>query len=180
MNIFNQADGDYTQPGRFRRMLFGGFTLIVLAASAVQIAAEFNDGESLLQMLDDLALLCLALLIAAMLLQEYLQATKAINSLQAQLALARGQLQKLDDRSDEIGRQYRDVMQKQFDAWKLTASEQEITIGLLKGLSFKEIAVLRSTHEKTVRQQATSVYRKSALKGRHELAAWFFEDLLGP
>lgn len=47
---------------------------------------------------------------------------------------------------------------------------------LLKGLSFKEIAVVRDTVEKTVRQQASALYRKSGLSGRHELAAWFIED----
>ena len=50
---------------------------------------------------------------------------------------------------------------------------------LLKGLSFDEIATVRDTKEKTVRQQATAIYRKSGLNGRHEFAAWFFEDFLG-
>jgi len=45
---------------------------------------------------------------------------------------------------------------------------------MLKGLSLKEIAECRSTHEKTVRKQAV----KSNLSGRHELSAWFFEDML--
>jgi len=49
---------------------------------------------------------------------------------------------------------------------------------LLKGLSFKEIAALRITLEKTVRQQASSIYRKSGISGRHELAAWCIEDYL--
>ena len=53
-------------------------------------------------------------------------------------------------------------------------------IMMLKGLSFREIAELRETREKTVRQQASSVYRKSGVTSRNELAAWFFEDLLGP
>ena len=49
---------------------------------------------------------------------------------------------------------------------------------MLKGLSFREIAELRETREKTVRQQASSVYRKAGVAGRNELAAWFFEDML--
>jgi len=32
----------------------------------------------------------------------------------------------------------------------------------------------------TVRQQARSLYGKAGLAGRHELAAFFLEDLLGP
>jgi len=49
---------------------------------------------------------------------------------------------------------------------------------LLKGLSIKEIAALRETHEKTVRQQASAIYRKAGVAGRHAFAAWFIEDLL--
>ncbi|MFK3865693.1 helix-turn-helix transcriptional regulator [Pseudoalteromonas rhizosphaerae] len=49
---------------------------------------------------------------------------------------------------------------------------------LLKGLSFKEISALRSTKEKTVRQQASDIYSKADLEGRHEFAAWFLEDFM--
>jgi DNA-binding NarL/FixJ family response regulator len=34
--------------------------------------------------------------------------------------------------------------------------------------------------ETTVRQQARAIYRKAGLSGRHDLAAFFLEDLLGP
>ncbi|MGB0849457.1 MAG: helix-turn-helix transcriptional regulator, partial [Thiolinea sp.] len=65
-----------------------------------------------------------------------------------------------------------------FVDWVLTPSETEVAMLLLKGLSFEEIAGVRDTKEKTVRQQATAIYRKSGLNGRHEFAAWFFEDFL--
>ena len=42
------------------------------------------------------------------------------------------------------------------------------------------IAQLRETREKTVRQQASGVYRKAGVASRNELAAWFFEDMLSP
>jgi DNA-binding NarL/FixJ family response regulator len=50
----------------------------------------------------------------------------------------------------------------------------------LKGLRHKAIAELRQTSERTVRQQALAVYRKSGLGGRTDLAAFFLEDLLLP
>lgn len=68
----------------------------------------------------------------------------------------------------------------QLESWHLTVSEKEIALLLLKGLEHKEIAVLRGVSENTVRQQAGSLYRKAGLGGRHELAAFFLEDLLGP
>jgi DNA-binding CsgD family transcriptional regulator len=66
----------------------------------------------------------------------------------------------------------------QLHRWGLTASEKEVALLLLKGLSFKEIADLRGTNESTVRQQARALYKKAGLTGRHELAAFFLEDLL--
>jgi DNA-binding NarL/FixJ family response regulator len=71
-----------------------------------------------------------------------------------------------------------EVIQEQFSEWQLTAGEQEVALLLLKGLSFKEIAALRNTLEKTVRQQASGIYRKAGVTGRHAFAAWFIEDFL--
>lgn len=68
----------------------------------------------------------------------------------------------------------------QFARWDLTPAEQEVALLLLKGLSHKEIAQVRSVNETTVRQQARSLYRRAGLSGRNDLAAFFLEDLLGP
>jgi len=70
------------------------------------------------------------------------------------------------------------VVISQLENWSLSKSEQEVSILLLKGLSLDEISQIRSTKEKTIRQQASAIYKKSNLKGRHELSAYFFEDLL--
>ena len=70
------------------------------------------------------------------------------------------------------------VVIAQLEEWSLSKSEQEVSILLLKGLSLEEIGQIRNTKEKTVRQQASAIYKKSNLKGRHELSAYFFEDLL--
>jgi DNA-binding NarL/FixJ family response regulator len=51
---------------------------------------------------------------------------------------------------------------------------------MLKGLRHKEIAKIRHTSERTVRQQALAIYRKAGLEGRTDLAAYFLEDLLPP
>ncbi len=77
---------------------------------------------------------------------------------------------------DGLGR----AIQDQFDKWALTQGEADIAVLMLKGLSHKEIARLRVTSEATVRQQATSIYRKCGLASRAELAAFFLEDLLAP
>lgn len=69
------------------------------------------------------------------------------------------------------------VLEIQFKQWSLSKSEQEVALLLLKGLSLKEISQIRGTKERTIRQQASTIYQKSNLKGRHELSAYFIEDL---
>ena len=164
----------------YRQTVFAVFVLFVFGTSAAEIVAEFIDGETLSSMVDDLSRFALSAVMLAVFIYEYLAQRRALGELRGQLKKARGQLAQLDTQSQKIASQYRAVMQKQFDAWHLTASEQDVVIGLLKGLSFREIAELRETREKTVRQQASSVYRKAGLASRNELAAWFFEDMLEP
>ena len=69
------------------------------------------------------------------------------------------------------------AIEAQFDAWSLTPAEADIAGLLLKGVSLRDIAALRRTSEPTIRQQAQSIYRKSGLAGRRELAAYFLESL---
>ena len=70
------------------------------------------------------------------------------------------------------------VMNRQFKVWGLSGSEAEIALLLIKGLSMKEIAEARNVKDKTVRTQAASIYAKTGHSGRHELAAYFIEDLM--
>jgi DNA-binding NarL/FixJ family response regulator len=72
------------------------------------------------------------------------------------------------------------AIEHQFERWNLTAAEADVGLLLLKGLSHKEIATIRNTSERTVREQARTLYRKSGLAGRSSLSAFFLEDLLLP
>ena len=72
------------------------------------------------------------------------------------------------------------AIDRQFERWQLTPAEREVALLLLKGLALKDVANVRSTSERTVRQQALAVYRKAGLAGRAELSAFFLEDLLLP
>jgi DNA-binding CsgD family transcriptional regulator len=72
------------------------------------------------------------------------------------------------------------AIDQQFERWSLSPAEKEVALLLLKGLSHKELAEVRSVTEATARQQARAVYRKAGLSGRNDLAAFFLEDLLLP
>jgi len=73
-----------------------------------------------------------------------------------------------------------EVIARQLKEWGLTSTESEMAMLLLKGFSHKEIGILTKRSERTVRQHAIVVYRKSGLSGRAELSAFFLEDLLLP
>jgi len=154
------------------------FVMLVLAASATEVIGEIAEGQSLVEMVDDIAIFLISLAVVVMSAIEYWHQQRALTELKARFESSRGKLAEVDAEGPRIASQYRQVMQKQFDVWKLTASEQDVVLGLLKGLSFREVAEIRETREKTVRQQAANVYRKAGVAGRHELAGWFFEDLL--
>lgn len=68
----------------------------------------------------------------------------------------------------------------QLQTWKLTPTEREIALQLLKGRSHKAIAATTGRSERTVRQHAVVVYQKSGLGGRAELGAFFLEGLMLP
>lgn len=72
------------------------------------------------------------------------------------------------------------AIEEQFQRWQLTQAESEVGLLLLKGLSHKEIADIRGTSERTIREQARALYRKGGLSGRASLSAFFLEDLLLP
>lgn len=74
----------------------------------------------------------------------------------------------------------RSAITVQFDAWALTDAERDVAMRLLQGESHKVIAHRTGRSERTVRQHAVTVYQKSGLRGRAELAAFFLDGLLAP
>lgn len=112
------------------------------------------------------------------LLNEMHLRTRRMNELTATLSSSDQQLKNITAEMQSARHRYGETIQHQFVDWQLTDSEQQVAMLLLKGLSFKEIAAVRSTKEKTVRQQASAIYAKSGLDGRHEFSAWFLEDFL--
>ncbi|MDH3734466.1 MAG: helix-turn-helix domain-containing protein [Gemmatimonadota bacterium] len=67
-----------------------------------------------------------------------------------------------------------------FAEWGLTDAERQTALLLLKGHSHKRIARLTGRSDRTVRQHAVAVYRKSGLGGRAALSGFFLEHLALP
>lgn len=103
---------------------------------------------------------------------------KHINLISSELLKVHDSYKTWKAKSHDQARVMRNMIDQQFIEWQLSQSERDVALLLIKGFSMKEIAEFRSTHEKTVRQQATNVYKKSGLSGRQELSAFFLEDIL--
>jgi DNA-binding CsgD family transcriptional regulator len=65
-----------------------------------------------------------------------------------------------------------------FAEWGLTASEKDVALFAIKGMSTADIAGLRSTSEGTVKAQTNAIYRKAGVSGRSQLLSLFIEDLM--
>lgn len=69
-------------------------------------------------------------------------------------------------------------MNQAFNEWQLTTAEKKIATLLILGHSLKEIAENCHRGEGTVRQHATTVYKKAQLSGRAKLTAYFLQDFI--
>lgn len=86
------------------------------------------------------------------------------------------ELETIRDRTAEQASGERTEISRQLQEWGLSAAEIDIAWMILKGLQFKEIASARGTSERTVRQQAQTIYAKSSMANRTEFAAHFLES----
>lgn len=93
---------------------------------------------------------------------------------------ARADLDRAREEADALRAGLGAALDDQFERWGLTSAQREVALLVLKGLSYKEVAELRTTAEHTVRNQALAIFRKAGVAGRAEMAAFFIEDLLVP
>jgi DNA-binding CsgD family transcriptional regulator len=157
-------------------VLFGLIFLLI----AWDLVEDFSVGTGGVHVTIESIVLLLAASGTATLLRQGYAARASILALQRDLEQVRRDSKRWRQESRTLIEGLALAIQHQFAEWKLTAAESEIALLLLKGLSLKEIAALRETSERTVREQARSVYRKSGISGRSALSAFFLEDLLLP
>ena len=161
---------------RLRRLFLIALLSLLSCLTLIDFYADYSQGDDFFHLLIEGLIIVMSVFGVTYLIYELLKHEKELAQLHEQLHTTKKHLSESREHLRNMGRQYTQVIQQQFNDWELTPSEREVATLLLKGLSFEEIASVRQTKEKTVRQQATAIYRKSGLSGRHEFAAWFFED----
>jgi DNA-binding CsgD family transcriptional regulator len=151
----------------------------VIGGNLMDVIYDYREGSSLAHLAIEVLLLAASFVLIAILSMGIWRETRSNRQLKVELASVTKEL--LPTQSPSLLAARHDlakVLQIQFGEWRLTHTEKEVSMLLLKGLSFKEIAAVRSTLEKTVRQQASSIYKKAGVSGRHAFSAWFIEDFL--
>jgi len=86
--------------------------------------------------------------------------------------------QRVEQKLRSVQGEFMVVLEEHFARWKLTASERDVALFAIKGMSTAEIAGLRATSEGTVKAQTNAIYRKAGVTGRSQLLSVFIEDLM--
>jgi DNA-binding NarL/FixJ family response regulator len=105
---------------------------------------------------------------------------KSINAMKENISESQTELMYWQNQNRSLINGLSIKIHEQFRLWALTQAEIDVALLIIKGFSLEEIAGLRGTSERTIRDQAASVYHKAKLKNRIELAAYFLEELLAP
>ncbi len=82
------------------------------------------------------------------------------------------------ERAAAAGPEIKNGIDHDFREWALSGAESDVAWFMLRGLPMREIATLRGTSERTVRQQAQAIYRKAGLDGRSDLAGRVLERFI--
>ena len=152
--------------------------LLIMTGSLYDLVTDSSQGASIMHLTAEGLIFIVATLLIIWLLNDLRRQRRALEQLRLEVTGQQAAITRATPELAETRQRLGNLIQQQFKAWGLTDSEQTVGLLLLKGLSFREIAAVRETREKTVRAQASAIYRKAGVSGRHAFSAWFIEDFL--
>lgn len=169
--------------------LEGVFALVfasILALTVSELWSDLRHGTSAPDVLVDLGLASAGLCGLVWVSRRVLRAEREAARLRRQahehdraLLRSREDPSKWPRDSGELLASISAAVNQQLMAWQLNEAERDVALLLLRGFSHQQVAELRGIDEPVVRQHARAVFRKARVTDRHELAAFFLEDLLG-
>ena len=162
----------------FKELIIMLLLTVVVAGTFADVVYDYHEGASVGHLIVEVVLFITSLILIAILSLGIWQQSRSNRRLKEELNSLVELRHQQPPEVVAVRHNLAKVLQHQFESWQLTDTEKEVGMFLIKGLSFKEIAAVRNTLEKTVRQQASAIYRKAGVSGRHEFSAWFIEDFL--
>lgn len=155
-----------------------GFLLLVVLASGGDLLADLSEGVDSAHLIQEAVIMGIAALAVGWIAFSLRQSRVEVSRLKEEMEEIRNMPQPESEAVLLAKRQLAQGIALQFEEWELSKSEQEVGLLLLKGFSLKEVSALRGTAEKTIRHQASAIYKKANVSGRHAFSAWFIEDFL--
>jgi DNA-binding CsgD family transcriptional regulator len=177
---------DFTSEGRLLAGVLVAF-LSVAVLAAIDISSDLREGTTVSHVVFESGVFLVGLFGSIFIVRRLVLTLRGARAAQREVLDLEKRLVATEAEANRWRSDARDLMSglaealdQQFDRWALSPAEKETALLLLKGLSHKEVADVRSVSEATARQQARAVYKKGGLSGRHDLAAFFLEDLMLP
>ena len=163
---------------RWERPLISFVIVCILALAVFDIFEDYSDNQSNWAIAGDLVYMGTIILVLVYLWHlTPFSLAKRNKLLTREISKTNYEASQWQQRAAKLMRGLGEMVQQQFNSWNLSVAEQQVAFLLLKGLSHNEIALIRQTKSRTVRQQAASIYKKANLNNRAELSAFFLEDL---
>ena len=151
------------------RYIYTTFVVFMTVVAVIDLSFHFvAEGLSLHVVLEG----TVVFFALATLVRLWFVFTRRLRDARQAAAEARGELDTFRKRHSSAIEQMRAAIHSQFDRWRIAEA-------LIRGHSIRQIAAGQSKQEQTVRNQAASVYAKSGMTGRSDLAAFFLTDILG-
>jgi DNA-binding CsgD family transcriptional regulator len=150
----------------------------LVADGVLDLVVDVGIGASSGHILGEVFFIVAALVANTMVWSRFLGVRSEAQVLALELGEARAEAESWRREAYDVLRGLAVAIERTFDRWKLSASERELALLLLKGLPEEQIAEQRRATGREIREQASEIYRKSGLTGRAELLAFFVDDLL--
>ena len=170
-----------------RFSIVAGAFAVVPAVALFDLAADLREGTTLQHVILEGAIaalgaigICFGVIRVLSLQRTTRELAREATDLSERLQGSYAEAERWREEARELLKGLGTLIDRQFGRWGLTPAEREVSRLILRGFSHKEVATLRSVGEATVRQQAVAIYKKAGVSGRHELSAFFLEDLLMP
>lgn len=177
---------ELTSEGRLLAGVLVAFVAVALLA-ALDLASDLREGTTVGHVVAEGGVFLVGMVGATFMARRLLHVIRSERAARAEALALAEQLKATEAEAARWRGEARELLQglgaaldRQFERWALSPAEKEVALLLLKGLSHKQVAEVRSITEATARQQARAVYKKAGLSGRNDLAAFFLEDLLLP
>ncbi|MBL8020781.1 MAG: helix-turn-helix transcriptional regulator [Leptospirales bacterium] len=169
-------DFSWSMPSFRTRIIYSAILVLLMCGEAIDVTNDFIKEGITTGVVLDLALFFFVGLGVGYILY---QSSRDLQTTHGHLLQARKDLEDFRNKNKEVLRSMREAILLQFQNWGLSPSETRVAEFLIRGYSTRQMGAMLKKSERTVRNQALAVYRKSGMTGRSDLSAFFLQDIMG-